>query len=130
MEDDQSSLADYLEGGNGEDGESENSLRFNKDPKRQSEPIPEEDNQQEDDAMERAIKKLKFHLGTFGFPEPGNLRSSKRKEVKLRIKCFTTMLKQREKDIEYRQQCDSKYNRLLQDKELYEDKYRKAVKQA
>ena len=47
----------------------------------------------------------------------------------MRIKCMAAMLKQREKDIEYRQQFDQKIMRMQQDKEIYEEKYKKAVKQ-
>ena len=43
---------------------------------------------------------------------------------------MAAMLKQREKDIEYRQQFDSKMIRMQQDKEVYEEKFKKAVKQS
>ena len=50
-------------------------------------------NEQEGDAIDQAITKLKFHLLSFGFPDPGNLRSHKKKDVKLRIKCYGALLK-------------------------------------
>lgn len=37
---------------------------------------------EEDDQLDRAISKLKFHIMTFGFPDPGNMRSTKRKEIR------------------------------------------------
>ena len=110
LEEDRSSLADYLEGAGTEGQESEGNLRMNKKIAKQlTEPIQEEEMpNEEDDAIDRAIKKVKFHIMTFGYPDPGNLKSSKRKEIKLRIKCMAAMLKQREKDIEYRQQFDNR----------------------
>jgi hypothetical protein len=39
------------------------------------------------------------------------------------------MLKQRQKDLDFRQLVENKINRLTQDKEIYEQKYRQALKQ-
>ena len=47
------------------------------------------------DEMDMAIEKLKTHILTNGFPDPGNLRSSKKKDVRMRIKCIVSLLKQR-----------------------------------
>lgn len=49
---------------------------------------------------------------TFGFPDCGNLRSTKKKDLRQRIKCMAAMLKQRQKDLEFRQQIDGKLRRL------------------
>lgn len=48
----------------------------------------------------------------YGYPDPGNIRSNKKKDVRQRIKCIAQMLKQRQKDIEYRQQFDGRLSRL------------------
>jgi hypothetical protein len=47
------------------------------------------------DHIDRAIIKLKYHLLSFGYPDPGNLRSHKKKDIKLRLKCLAALLKQR-----------------------------------
>ncbi len=67
----------------------------------------------ENDPITRASNKLKFHVTSFGFPDPGNFRSSKKKDIRARIKCMAAMLKQRQKDLEYRQQYDGKMQKLL-----------------
>jgi hypothetical protein len=64
------------------------------------------------DMIEKALNKLKFHLMTFGLPDCGNMRSIKKKDLRLRIKCMAAMLKQRQKDLEFRQQVESKVVRL------------------
>lgn len=80
-----------------------------------------------DDPLDRTINKLKFHIMSFGFPDPENLRSSKKRDIRARIKCMAAMLKQRQKDIDYRHQVDPKMSRLQQDRDMFEDKYRKAL---
>ena len=37
-----------------------------------------------------------------GFPDCGNLRSTKKKDVKQRIRCIEAMLKQRQRDMDFR----------------------------
>jgi hypothetical protein len=69
--------------------------------KRDSSDSPDQPHQEED-LIDKAIAKLKFHLMSFGFPDCGNLRSQKKKDLRLRIKCIAAMLKQRQKDIELR----------------------------
>jgi hypothetical protein len=78
----------------------------------------------EGDELDNAIQKLRFHVSSFGFPDFGGLRSSKKKDVRQRIKCMAAMLKQRQKDIEYRQQYEGKLTRIEQDREIFEDKYK------
>eukprot|EP00347_Sterkiella_histriomuscorum_P018424 403345562 len=82
---------------------------------------------QNEDLIDRAITKLKYHLLSFGYPDPGNMRSNKKKDIKLRIKCMAAILKQRQKDLDYRQNIDQKLSRLQYDKEMFEDKHKKAV---
>ena len=57
---------------------------------------------EEEDQLIKACNKLKFHVASFGDPDPGNLRTSKKKDVKLRLKCISTMLKQRQRDMDYK----------------------------
>ena len=38
--------------------------------------------------MDRMIEQISMELQSFGFPECGNLRSTKKKDVKMRIKSF------------------------------------------
>lgn len=42
----------------------------------------EEDSNQKHDALESAIEKIKYHIISYGFPDPGNIRSSKRKDTR------------------------------------------------
>jgi hypothetical protein len=43
--------------------------------------------------MDNAIEKVKINIISYGFPDPGNLRSSKKKDVRMRIKTIVAMLK-------------------------------------
>ena len=52
--------------------------------------------------MDRTIEQIAMELQTFGFPDCGNLRSTKKKDVKMRIKTFQILLRQRKKDLEFR----------------------------
>ena len=49
------------------------------------------------------VEKIRIHIASFGFPDPGNIRSSKKKDVKLTLKCFSSMLKQRQRDLDFRE---------------------------
>ena len=52
------------------------------------------------DQLEQALDKIKYHIISYGFPDPGNIRSSKRKDTRQRLKTFAAMLKQRQKDMQ------------------------------
>ena len=52
--------------------------------------------------LDKEIENLSINIEAFGFPECGNLRSTTKKDVKLRIRCFKAMLKQRQKDQEFK----------------------------
>ena len=52
--------------------------------------------------IDKEIEDLCINIEAFGFPDCGNLRSTTRKDIKLRIKCFKTMLKQRQKDLDFK----------------------------
>ena len=46
---------------------------------------------------------LAMNLKTYGFPDCGNLRSTKKKDVRQRLACIQAMLKQRIRDVEFRE---------------------------
>lgn len=72
--------------------------------------------------LDITINALKEHLLSFGFPECGNLKSAKKKDIKQTIKAFSAILKQRQKDIEFKNSVGAKMRRLEQDKETFEAK--------
>ena len=51
---------------------------------------------------------LSMNLQSYGFPDCGNLRSTKRKDVRCRLNCIQAMLKQRIKDIQFREEMKNK----------------------
>jgi hypothetical protein len=55
-----------------------------------------------EDQLLTACNRVKFQVESFNFPDCGNLRTNKKKDVRLRLKCISAMLKQRQKDVEYR----------------------------
>jgi len=57
---------------------------------------------EEEDLLTQQCNNLKLHLASFGYPDVGNLRSSKKKDVRLRLKVIHALLKQRQKDADYR----------------------------
>lgn len=52
--------------------------------------------------LDQMLENLSIEIQALGFPDCGNLRSTKRKDVIKRIKCFQAMLKHRKRDLEYR----------------------------
>jgi len=76
------------------------------------------------DELDQIIEKIAFHVVSFGFPHPGNLRSSKKKDTKLRLKCISAMLKQRQRDLDFRDRYQQQFNKLEQDKEIFQEKFR------
>lgn len=67
-------------------------------------------------------EQLSNELMASGFPECGNLRSTKRKDVKQRIKCIQALLKQRHKDLEFRSGFQDRSKRQDCDMEALTDK--------
>ena len=61
-------------------------------------------------------------LQSFGFPECGNLRSTKKKDVKMRIKSFQVLLKQRKKDLDFRNNFQDKFKKYEADAEAMADR--------
>ncbi|TNV80114.1 hypothetical protein FGO68_gene13387 [Halteria grandinella] len=100
-------------------------LSINAPPQQLSPPLQPTDDQEED-LLTKACQRMKFQITSFNLPDPGNLRSSKKKDVRLRLKCLNAMLRQREKDVEYRSQYDLKLTRALQDREMWEEKCTRA----
>lgn len=49
-----------------------------------------------------------MNLQSYGFPDCGNLRSTKRKDVRSRLNCIQLMLKQRIKDLQFREEMKQK----------------------
>ena len=66
---------------------------------------------------------MRFHMQhSLGLPDPGNLRTNKKRDVRSRIKAIGALMKQRQRDIEFRQQFESKMSRLQMDKEMLQEK--------
>jgi hypothetical protein len=63
----------------------------------------------EPDQLDEVIQKLQIMAVGYGFPEPGNLRSKNKKEIKSTIKCFSAMLQQRENDIRFQKTVGEKF---------------------
>lgn len=72
--------------------------------------------------MDRLIEQISMDLQSFGFPDCGNLRSTKKKDVKMRIRAYQTLLKQRRKDLEFRNGFQEKFKRYESDAEALQDK--------
>lgn len=68
------------------------------------------------------MEELQINIVAFGFPDCGNLRSTKRKDIKMRIKCMQQMLKQRKKDFEFRNGIQEKMSKVNCDEEALQDK--------
>jgi hypothetical protein len=45
---------------------------------------------------------LSLNLSTYGLPDCGNLRSTKRKDVRLRVACIQALLKEHTRNVEFR----------------------------
>ena len=80
------------------------------------------------DEFEVQIRMLQDKLLANQMPPCGNLASSKRKEVKMRLKCITTLLQAREKAWQMKEQFQDKMRRLEMDKEIQEKKVAKLQK--
>ena len=52
--------------------------------------------------LDNVLERLSIEIQACGFPDCGNLRSTKRKDVRQRVKCLQIMLRQRQKDIDFR----------------------------
>lgn len=70
------------------------------------------------DELDKVIEKLQIMVVSYGFPDPGNLRSKNTKEIKKTIKCFSEMLQQRERDIRFRQTVNEKFRKMELDLDL------------
>lgn len=53
-------------------------------------------------SLEQTISYLNTMLVSVGFPEAGNLKSSKAKEIKVTLKCFSEIIKQRQADLDFK----------------------------
>ena len=53
--------------------------------------------------LDQILENLSIEIQSCGFPDCGNLRSTKRKDVHKRIKCFYVMLKHRKRDLDFRE---------------------------
>ena len=43
--------------------------------------------------LDQAVEKIRYNIISLGFPDPGNLKSSKKKDTKERIRCMASMIK-------------------------------------
>lgn len=66
----------------------------------------------EPDQLDEIIDKLQIMAVGYGFPEPGNLRSKNKKEIKKTIKWFSSMLSQRDSDIRFRKNVGEKFRKV------------------
>lgn len=57
-----------------------------------------ETTKQSDAELDMQIEELTTQLQLSSVPNPGNLRSSKRKDVRMRVRCIQALLQQRAKD--------------------------------
>jgi len=64
------------------------------------------------DELDKIIDNLKVMAVSYGFSEPGNLRSKNKREIKMTIKCFSEMLQQREKDVLFRKSVNERFRKL------------------
>lgn len=81
------------------------------------------DKTQDMEQLDQELEDLSINVEAFGFPDCGNLRSTKRKDVRQRIKCLKAMLKQRQKDIEFKQNFNEKImSKSNQDNEILLEK--------
>ena len=72
--------------------------------------------------LDQVIEQLSMKIQSSGFPDSGNLRSTKRKDVKQRIKCIDSMLRQRKKDVDFRGSIQDRLLKHEQDLEALKDK--------
>ena len=64
------------------------------------------------DKLDEIISKLQVMVVGYGFPDPGNLRSKNKKEIKKTIKWFSAMLQQRENDMRFRRSVNEKFRKI------------------
>ena len=74
------------------------------------------------DDLDILIEQVTDYILMNQLPHPGNLRSHKKKDVKLRIKCFQALLLQKEKSFQTKNQWQEKVRRLEMDLEIQENK--------
>lgn len=56
----------------------------------------------EDDQLQNQCDHLRNTIISMNYPDPGNLRTNKKKDVRARLKLLGIILKQRSKDMEFR----------------------------
>jgi hypothetical protein len=49
----------------------------------------------EEDQLQTYCDQLRAHITSLNYPDPGNLRTNKKKDVRARLKCLGILLKQR-----------------------------------
>ena len=81
------------------------------------------------DDLDVQIANLTEQLVMLQYPHPGNLRSSKKKEVRARLRCIQHILLQREQSSGMREQYNDKIRRLDMDNNILEGKVAKLQKQ-
>ena len=72
---------------------------------------------------------LQEQLQMSQLPNCGNLLTSKKKDVKMRIRCITSLLQFKEKNFAIKDQFQDKIRRLEMDKEIQEKKVAKLQKE-
>ena len=71
--------------------------------------------------LDNILEQLSIEIQACGFPDCGNLRSTKRKDVRQRVKCLQTMLRQRQKDIDFRSSLQDKFKKNDNDSEMLKE---------
>ena len=74
------------------------------------------------DQLDSVLEQLSIEIQSCGFPDCGNLRSTKRKDVRFRVKCLQAMLRQRKKDIDFRSGLQDRFSKSEHDAEALIDK--------
>ena len=74
------------------------------------------------DQLDSVLEQLSIEIQSCGFPDCGNLRSTKRKDVRFRVKCLQSMLRQRKKDLDFRSGLQDRFSKSEHDAEALLDK--------
>ena len=49
----------------------------------------------DEEQLQNQCNQMRYNITTFNLPDPGNLRTNKKKDVRARLKCLNALIKQR-----------------------------------
>lgn len=52
-----------------------------------------EGNAVDEDQLQNQCNQMRYNITSFNLPDPGNLRTNKKKDVRARLKCFNALIK-------------------------------------